>query len=83
MSYEKVTQLRSRIIIGTNQTLKAMKNGEISEVFIASDAAEHLTQKVTNLAGELDIPCQQVDSKKKLGAASGVEVHASTVAVRK
>lgn len=83
MSYEKVTQLRNRIIIGTKQTLKAMKNGEVSEVFIADDADKHITQKVAGLAYELGIPCHQVDSMRKLGKASGVEVGASTVAVRK
>ncbi|GAA0418507.1 MAG: 50S ribosomal protein L7ae-like protein [Bacillota bacterium] len=82
MSYEKVMQVQSRIIIGTKQTLKAMKNGEISEVFIADDADQHMTQKVVSLAKELGIPCQYVDSKKKLGVACGIEVGASTAAVK-
>ncbi|MFA1821649.1 50S ribosomal protein L7ae-like protein [Virgibacillus oceani] len=82
MSYEKVAQVKSRIIIGTKQTLKAMKNGEISEVVIADDADKYITQKVANLADELDIPYQHVDSMKKLGIACGIEVGASTVAIR-
>ncbi|WP_163971938.1 50S ribosomal protein L7ae-like protein [Oceanobacillus halotolerans] len=83
MSYEKVTQLRSRIIIGTKQTLKAMKNGDISEVYIADDANGQITQKVVNLAEELNIPCHRVDSMKKLGAACGIDVGASTAAIKK
>jgi large subunit ribosomal protein L7A len=82
MSYEKVAQVKSRIIIGTKQTLKAMKNGEISEVVIADDADKHITERVSNLAEELEIPCQHVDSMKKLGIACGIEVGASTVAIR-
>ncbi|AIF42042.1 50S ribosomal protein L7ae-like protein [Virgibacillus sp. SK37] len=82
MSYEKVTQVRSRIIIGTKQTLKAMNNGEISEVFIADDADHRLTQKVASLAKDLGIPCRYVDSMEKLGAACGIEVGASTVAIK-
>ncbi|WP_068677170.1 ribosomal L7Ae/L30e/S12e/Gadd45 family protein [Oceanobacillus sp. Castelsardo] len=82
MSYDKVTQVKSRLIIGTKQTLKAMKNGEVSEVFIANDADEHITQKVASLADELDIPCESVDSKRKLGVACGIEVDASAVAVK-
>lgn len=82
MSYEKVTQVQSHVIIGTKQTLKAMKNGEISEVFIADDADLHITQKVASLAKELGIPCKRVDSMEKLGAACGIEVGASTVAVK-
>ncbi|SHG12405.1 50S ribosomal protein L7ae-like protein [Ornithinibacillus halophilus] len=83
MSYEKVTQNQSRLIIGTKQTLKAMKNGEISEVYIAEDADRHVTQKVLDLANQLDIPCLGVDSKKKLGKACGIDVSASTVAIKK
>ena len=83
MSYEKVTKLKDRLIIGTKQTLKALDAGEVSEVFVADDADEHVTGKVASLAEELGIPCHHVDSKKKLGKASGVEVGASTVAVRK
>jgi large subunit ribosomal protein L7A len=82
MSYEKVAQVKSRIIIGTKQTLKAMKNGEISEVVIADDADKHITRKVADLAEELEIPCQHVDSMRKLGAACGIEVGASTAAIR-
>ncbi|MBU5267640.1 50S ribosomal protein L7ae-like protein [Virgibacillus proomii] len=81
MSYEKVIQVKSRVVIGTKQTLKAMHNGEISEVFIAEDADKHMTQKVVRLAQELNIPYQYVDSKKKLGAACGIEVGAAAVAI--
>ncbi|GEN31968.1 large subunit ribosomal protein L7A [Cerasibacillus quisquiliarum] len=83
MSYEKVTQAKSRLIIGTKQSLKAMKNGDVSEVFIAEDADRKVTQGVIDLAEELSIPCHYVDSKKRLGQACGIEVHAATVSIRK
>lgn len=82
MSYEKMTQLQSRIIIGTKQTLKAMQNGEVCEVFIAEDADQHITEKVLNEAKRLQIPYTLVDSKKKLGKACKIDVDASTVAVK-
>ncbi|WP_090087317.1 ribosomal L7Ae/L30e/S12e/Gadd45 family protein [Lentibacillus persicus] len=82
MSYEKVTQLRSKLIIGTKQTLKAIKHGAASEVFIADDADRQITQKVENLAQASDVPCHRVDSKRKLGAACGIDVGASAVAVK-
>lgn len=82
MSYEKVAQVKSRIIIGTKQTLKAMKNGEISEVIIADDADRHITNKVADAADELNIPRTHVDSMKKLGIACGIEVGASTAAIK-
>ncbi|PAV27907.1 50S ribosomal protein L7ae-like protein [Virgibacillus profundi] len=83
MSYDKVTKVHSQIIIGTKQALKAMNNGEISEVYIAGDADRNITQKVVSLASELDIPCEWVDSMEKLGAACGIEVGASTVAIKR
>lgn len=82
MSYEKLAQVRSRIIIGLKQTQRAMKNHEVSEVFVAVDADEHLVEQVTTLAKELDIPVTQVDSMKKLGEACGIDVGTSTAAIR-
>lgn len=82
MSYEKVTQLRSRLIIGTKQTLKAMKNGEVSEVYIAQDADQHITDTIKEEAEKLNIPFVIVDSKKKLGLACKIDVDASAVAIK-
>lgn len=83
MSYEKVAQLQSRLTIGVKQTLKAMKNELVSEVYIAQDAESSVTAKVTELAKEMSIPLRHVDSMKKLGSACGIDVGASTVAIRR
>lgn len=83
MSYDKVKQVKSRVIIGLKQTLKAMKHGEVSEVFVADDAAGHIKSQVIRLANDLNIPCKHVDSMKKLGAACGIDVGASTVAIKR
>ncbi|WP_226038422.1 50S ribosomal protein L7ae-like protein [Aquibacillus saliphilus] len=82
MSYEKVTQVNNGLIIGTKQTVKAMKNGEVSEVIIADDADQQVTSKVSRLANELKIPCVRVDSMKKLGNACGIDVGTATVAIK-
>lgn len=83
MSYEKVSQVKSRLIIGVKQTLKAMKNGQISEVYLAEDADRFVTQQVEELAKTLDIPCRRVDSKKKLGESCGINVGASAVGIKR
>lgn len=83
MSYERVAQLQSRIIIGTKQTIKAMNNGEVSEVFIAKDADQHITDKLLAEAKKCNIPYVIVDSKKKLGKACNIEVDATTVAIKR
>ncbi|RSK25541.1 50S ribosomal protein L7ae-like protein [Bacillus sp. HMF5848] len=80
MSYEKVSQA-SKIIIGTKQTVKALKHGEVAEVLVAKDANQSLTVKVVSVAKEQNIPVTIVDSMKKLGKVSGIEVGAATVAI--
>ncbi|SFG10943.1 large subunit ribosomal protein L7A [Halobacillus alkaliphilus] len=82
MSYEKVAQAKSEIVIGTKQTLKAMKNGEVNEVITADDADQTMTMKVVRLARELRIPHTRVSSMKELGNACGIDVGAATVAIK-
>ena len=82
MPYNRVTQLQSRIIIGMKQTLKAMNNGEVSEIFIAQDVDQFITDKVIDEAKRLDVPYTLVDSKKKLGEACNIDVNASVVAIK-
>ena len=45
MSYEKVIQAKS-VIIGTKQTIRALKNHLIQEVIVANDADPYLTARV-------------------------------------
>lgn len=82
MTYKRVTQLQSRTIIGTKQTLKAMANGGVSEVFIAEDVDHHITSQVLNETIKQGIPYTLVDSKKRLGEACNIDVGASVVAIR-
>ncbi|WP_282174120.1 50S ribosomal protein L7ae-like protein [Cytobacillus firmus] len=80
MSYDKVLQAKS-IIVGTKQTVKALKLGTINEVVVASDADPRVTAKVVSTAKEMNVPIVYVDSMKKLGKACGIEVGAAAVAI--
>jgi large subunit ribosomal protein L7A len=80
MSYEKVYQA-TKIVIGTKQTVKVLKDGYSCELIIASDAETNITAPVVKLAQDLNIPIIYVDSMKKLGKACGIEVGASTVVI--
>jgi large subunit ribosomal protein L7A len=80
LSYEKVLQA-SNVVIGTKQTVKALKDGRTKELIIASDVEAKVITNVVNLAQELNIPVTYVDSMKKLGKACGIEVGASAVAI--
>jgi large subunit ribosomal protein L7A len=83
MSYEKVAQAKSKVVIGTKQTIKAIKNSEVSEVVIANDAERRITEKVVNLANQMDIPVLYVESMRELGKACGIDVGAAAVAIKK
>jgi large subunit ribosomal protein L7A len=80
MSYEKVLQAHS-VIIGTKQTVRALKEGKVTELVIADDADLNLTAQLIDKANEVRIPVLHVDSMKKLGKACGIEVGAAAVAI--
>ena len=80
MSYEKVLKAH-KIVIGTKQTVKALKEGNVQELLVASDAESRLTSNVVEEANLKQIPIQYVDSMKKLGRACGIEVGAAAVAI--
>jgi large subunit ribosomal protein L7A len=80
MSYDKVLQARN-IIVGTKQTVKALKSGTISEVLIAEDADHRAVEKVINAALEYKVPVTRAGSMKSLGKACGIDVGAAAVAI--
>ena len=82
MSYEKVIQAKS-VIIGTKQTIRAMKKDIVQEVMIALDADPYLTARIVEVANELAVPITYVDSMKMLGKACGIDVGAAAVAIKK
>ena len=63
MSYDKVSQAQS-IIIGTKQTVKALKRNSVKEVVVAKDADPCLTSGVINLANEQGVPVSMAESMK-------------------
>ena len=79
MSYEKVKA--SQTIIGTKQAVKAMHAGLVSELIVALDADNWVTDPAILLAKEIGIPVHLVESKKELGEACGIQVGAAVVAI--
>jgi large subunit ribosomal protein L7A len=80
MSYEKVLQAKE-VIVGTKQTVKALKDGKVKYLVVATDADAKVTDKVISAAKEVQVPISEVDSMKKLGKACGIEVAAAAVAI--
>jgi large subunit ribosomal protein L7A len=80
MSYDKVLQAK-KFIVGSKQTVKAIRKGTVKEVLIAKDADFRIVSEVISTAQEFNVPLIYVESMIKLGKACGIEVGASTVAI--
>ncbi|WP_332649142.1 ribosomal L7Ae/L30e/S12e/Gadd45 family protein [Lysinibacillus sp. 54212] len=80
MSYDQVKQA-SKTIIGTKQAVKAMRAGQVTELFVALDADSGVTDPAILLAKEIGVPVRLVESKKELGKACGIHVGAAVVAI--
>lgn len=80
MSYEKVLQAQ-QFVVGTKQTVRALKEGNVQEVIVAEDADPAIIDKVMEVAKEANVPVLKVDSMKKLGKACKIQVGAAAVAI--
>jgi large subunit ribosomal protein L7Ae len=69
---------------GTNEVTKAIELGVAKLVVYAKDVEpKEIIAHLSILCKEKGIPCEEVDSKQKLGIAAGIPVNASAVAVIK
>jgi large subunit ribosomal protein L7Ae len=67
---------------GINEATKAVERGVAKLVVYAADVSpKEIVAHLPILCKEKGIPCQEVDSKQKLGLAVGIKVSASAVAV--
>lgn len=80
MSYEKVKPTREPII-GTKQAIKALKSGNVAEVFVARDADVQVTDRIIELAKAKNVEVTLVPSRIELGKAYGIHVGAAAVAI--
>lgn len=83
-TYEIVEKVRKtgKLKKGVNEVTKAIERGEAKFVVIAKNVnPPEIVQHIPILCKEKNIPFEEVDSKEKLGAAAGINVSCSTVAV--
>ncbi|MDI3257802.1 MAG: 50S ribosomal protein L7ae-like protein [Kyrpidia sp.] len=80
MPYDRLRRAK-RIVIGTNQTVKALEERTPLEVYVAKDADRHVVARVIALCQQQQVPLVWVDSMKHLGKACGIDVGAAAAAV--
>lgn len=67
---------------GTNEVTKSIERGTAKLVVYASDVEpKEIVQHLPALCKEKGIPCQEADSKQKLGFSAGIPVSTSAIAV--
>ncbi len=67
---------------GTNEVTKAIERGTAKLVIIADDVEpKEVIQHIPLLCDEKGIPYENVDSKKKLGVAAGINVGSASIAI--
>ncbi len=78
---EKVKRT-GKIEKGTNEVTKAIERGTAKLVVYAADVEpKEIVQHLPILCREKKVPCQEVESKQKLGIAVGLPVSASSIVV--
>jgi len=82
--YETIEKARKtgKIEKGTNEVTKAVERGTAKMVVIAKDVEpKEIVQHLPVLCKEKGIPCEEADSKEKLGIAAGINVSCSSIAI--
>ncbi|MDI3328241.1 MAG: 50S ribosomal protein L7ae-like protein [Alicyclobacillaceae bacterium] len=80
MPYDRIRRAR-KVVIGTNQTIKALEQKMPLEVYVAKDADRHVVSRVIDLCEQNRVPITWVDSMRRLGKACGIDVGAAVAAL--
>lgn len=84
LAFEAVELAKSsgKIKKGTNEVTKAIEKQKAKLVLVAGDVSPaEIIMHIPLLAKEKDIPCITVGNKEELGAAAGLGVGTSSVAI--
>jgi len=78
----EVAKTTGKLKKGTNEATKAVEKGEAKLVAVAKDVTPpEVIMHIPLIAKEKGIPCVEVPSKEELGAAAGINVGTSAVAI--
>ena len=78
----EIARTTGKIRKGANETTKAVEKGNAKLVVYADDVTpKEVVMHLPLLSKEKGVPCVEVPSKEELGAAAGIQVGTSAVAV--
>ncbi|HEY5537295.1 MAG TPA: ribosomal L7Ae/L30e/S12e/Gadd45 family protein [Acetobacterium sp.] len=70
-------------VIGTKQTLKAVKEGKALKVFLAEDTDEHIKKSIIDCCNDYNVTVERVETKIGLGRAGGIDRGAAVITIVK
>ena len=80
----EVAKATGKIKKGSNECTKALEKGNAKLVVIAKDVSPpEITMHMPLLAKEKGVPCIEVSSREELGAAAGIGLPTTSVAIVK
>ncbi|MFA5141783.1 MAG: ribosomal L7Ae/L30e/S12e/Gadd45 family protein [Candidatus Woesearchaeota archaeon] len=78
----EVARTTGKIKKGTNEVTKALERGEAKLVAIAADVnPKEIVMHIPVLADEKKVPCYEIATKDDLGAAAGIQVGTTAIAI--
>lgn len=72
-----------QVLVGTRQTVKAVKADQVQKVYLAQDADSHLQNEVKTACKNHEVEIIYVNSMSDLGAACGIDRKTATAALLK
>jgi len=73
----------SKMVVGTNQVKRALKNDMVEKVFVAKDAERRVVNEIIEICNEKGIEIVYVETMKKLGQQCNIDVKAASAALLK
>lgn len=70
-------------VIGTKQTLKAVKEGKALKVFLAEDTEEPIKKSIIDCCYDHNVTVESVETKVGLGRAGGIDRGAAVITIVK
>lgn|GEM_PF-431077 len=72
---------RSMRVVGARQVLRLTRDGALSQVFLALDAAPHLRQQIEQAAKDAGVPLQTVATMEELAQLCRVDVPSAAAGI--
>ncbi|MCK8061682.1 MULTISPECIES: ribosomal L7Ae/L30e/S12e/Gadd45 family protein [unclassified Fusibacter] len=73
----------NKLRVGVKQTSRALKEHQVAVLIIASDAEQHVTRRIVELATNDAVKIEYVETMKELGRLCQIDVGAAVAVIIK